>query len=236
MAATVEKILIDSIQQGLGLPRDPIATDIRDLALAAYNEHGRIIWDVWPWDNEKMDEFTAPAADSDGIITFASTVDTVRAIKGNDANSDSSTRIWNQDDLLAASRGVIVDTERFLHLADDSSGNRRIRISTENTQATYTALALKRWVDAVVDPNYDPLDPSATPTDYRVETFIVDTAEPALRAYIKDTLRRWQGMATEKNGDKLLNIALKREVQDADRERRINPRQPMFGDVGNWHQ
>jgi hypothetical protein len=237
MAATVKEILQDCIQQALSLPRDPIQTDIRDLALSAYNEEGRIIWDSWPWDNEKVDEFTAPTASSEGIITFASTVDVVRAIKGYDDSSDvDGTRIWNEDELIAAANGESVSTDRFQHLADSSTGCRRIKVATDNDSGVYKALCLKRWVDAIVDAAYSSTTPSATPTDYRVLTFAVDRAETALREQIKDKLRIYRGKPVRGLGDKLLKTAMNRDQLDSDRERRINPRCPQFSDVGSWNR
>lgn len=235
MAAVVKDILVDCIQQAMGLPRDPIQIDDRDLALASFNENGRIIWDSWSWDNEKIDEFEAPAADADGIITFAADVETIRAIKAvKTGTTDSTTRIWNQDDLIAAAHGVVVDSDKFIHLAD-YNGLRRIRVATDEAVTSYRVLALARWVDVFVDPNYDEDDPSATPLDYRVKTFIIDRAEPALRAAIKDDLRGAIGRRRTGNADKLLNMALQRETYDSDRERRVDPRYPMFIELGDWY-
>lgn len=231
MAATVKQILQDCIQQALGLPRDPIQTDIRDLALGAYNEEGRIIWDSYPWDNEKLDPFDAPAAVI-GIITFAADVDAIRAIRGVDS-SGNGTRVWSEDELIAAANGETVSSERFQHLAD-ANGCRRIRMATSTTLVTYSVLALKRFVDAVVDAAYDPADPAATPTDYRVMTFPADKAESALREMIKDKLRVFKGKPVRNMGDKLLETARRRDVLDTDRERRINPRSPNYSDIGEW--
>ena len=234
MAATVEDILTDCIQQALGLPRTPLDTEVRDLALGAYNEEGRIIWDEWPWDNEKLDEFTAPTADSDGIITFASNVEVIQAVKASVTGATETTRIWNEADRIAASRGVSVSEDKFGHMADDSDGYKRIRVDPDNDASSYTVLALKRWVDATVDAAYDSSAPTATPLDYRVETFIIDGAEPALRAAIKDVLRMWDGQRPLGNRDRLLGVALRRDQLDEDRDHRINPRSPMFSEVGNW--
>ena len=235
MANSIKDILQDCIQQALGLPRDPIQTDIRDMALGILNEQAQVIWGSWPWDNEKLDEFTTPTPDSDGIITFASTVETVRAVRSIATGDTSGTRVWNQDELIASSKGVEVDTDRFVHLSDDSDGNRRIKVDDDNTTTdTYKALCLKRWVDAVVDDAYDSASPSDTPTDYRVLTFILDRAEPALRAFVKDSLRLTQGMKVIGNGPVLLNNGINRETNDSDRERRLNPKSPMFSEVGNW--
>ena len=234
MAQVIKEILQDCLQQALGLPRNPIQTDMRDLALGACNESAMEIWLSWPFDNQKTDEFTAPTADADGIITFASTVESVRALKAVETGQETTTRIWNEDDLIASANGVLVSEDRFVHLSDDSDGNRRIQVDPSNTATEYKCLALKRWVDAVVDDAYNEAAPTATPNDYRVLTFILDRAEPALRANIKDVLRDFQGIPRQNRGEALLNLAIRREQLDNDRERRINPRYPMFADVGEW--
>jgi len=108
-------------------------------------------------------------------------------------------------------------------------------VPVETTYPTYRVLALKHWSDAVVDANYDPLDPSATPTDYRVLTFIIDRAEPALRAYVKDVLREYDDRPQLKNAERLLGMAINRDIKDTDREKRLNPRNPCFTEIGNWH-
>jgi len=92
MAATFSEIITDCVQQALGLPRDQLEVELRDLALSAMNEQGRIIWDSWPWDNEKLDEFDSPTPDADGIITFAANVDVVRALRSLDSSSSSICR------------------------------------------------------------------------------------------------------------------------------------------------
>lgn len=220
----------------MGLPRDPIATDIRDLALGMINARGRIIFDSWPWDNAKIDEFTAPTPAASGIITFLSNVESIRALKAFSAgDTDAGTRVWNQDELLAAAQGLDVASDRFIYLADSATGCRRIQVDADaGTENTYKVLALKRYVDAVVDDDYDPAAPEDTPTDYRVATFVIDRAEPALRAQVIDQLRIWDGEAPTGEGTSLVALAHRRETEDQDREKRFNPRYPMFAEVGNW--
>lgn len=235
MAKTIKTILQDCVAEAMGLPRDELPIDMRDLALAALNEWATVIWGSWPFDNEKLDEFTTPSPDADGIITFAATVDVVRAIKAvTTGNDDADVRIWNQDELLAAAQGVSVSSERFLHLKDDAAGCRRIKVAVDASVSAYKCLALARYVEATVEADYDEADPDATPTDYRVQTFLLDRAEPALRAYVKDALRKFEGIPQEKTGERLLALAVNREQLDSDRERRVEPRAPMFEDVGNW--
>jgi hypothetical protein len=233
MANTIEAILLDCISQALSLPRDPVQTDIRDLALCTFNEQGRIIWDKWPWDNEKMPTQTI-TPDTDGIVTFGATVDVVRAIRGYNAGQTTGNRLFNEDDLIAAANGLDVTSDRFQYMAEEDNCM-RIRVNTDDGYATYQALCLSRWVDAVVDDDYDPADPTATPTDYRVLTFAIYRAEPALRAYIKDALRvEFQGRQALGNAKELLQTALQRDTYDADRERRVNPRAPQFTEIGDW--
>lgn len=232
MAKTVETLLLDCISQALSLPRDPVQVDIRDLALSIFNEQGRIIWDQWPWDNEKIPEQTV-TPDNDGIITFGAEVDVVRALQAVSAGGDTGTRIWNEDDLIAAAQGATISSERFQHMREEN-GVVRIQVPTAATYPTYKALCLSRWVDATVEAGYNPADPTATPTDYRVLIFAIYRAEPALVAMIKDGLREFTGRPQLKNGTQLLQIALQRDTYDADRERRINPRNPMYSEIGEW--
>lgn len=237
--STISAILVDCIQQSLGLPRTPIQTDIRDEALAIINEYAQAVWLSWPFDNEKLDEFTVtPVA---GIITFPTTTESVRAIRGVDSAGVGGERVFNEDELIAAARGEQIASERFQHLSDDpATGARRIRVSTDATvtAATYQALCLARFVEATVEAAYSVLNPAATPTDYRVLRFLLDRAEPALRAYVKNQLRANHGLPPVKiesksSGDHLLNVAVQRENYDNDRERRVNPRSLMFTDLGD---
>jgi hypothetical protein len=228
---TYAELIADCVAEALTLPRSPIQTEMRDLALAAANDKARIIWDSWPFDNEKMDEFTAPAP-VNGVITFASTVDVVRAVRvlGPDNDVNAGTRIWNQDELIAASQGESIGSDTFQHLGDAAGGLRRIRVAVDNSKDadTWRVLALARYVPAVVDAAYSSTNPTATPTDYRVLQFVLDRAEPALKAFVKDTLRAFSGISRENDGTTLLELAVKREQYDNDRERRVNPRYPMF--------
>jgi len=232
--ASIKDILVDCVQAGLGLPRDPIPTDIRDLALRVINQKGRAIFDSWPWDNSKVPEFTAPTAVA-GIITFASTVDVIRAIRPVTNDQDGAAPIWAQDEMLAAARGESVSSERFIPMPDDTAGCRRVKLgSVSETNTVYKALALLRWVDATVESTYDSTNPSATPTDYRYMTFLIDRAEPALREFAITALKKWKAGKSDDDGAELLRIAKKREDEQGDREHRINPRNPAFSELGNW--
>jgi len=230
MAATIKAIIQDCVQEALGLPRDPIATDIRDLALSAVNTRGRIVWDAWPWDNSKVDAFTVVASGTHGILQMPVTVDVVRAVR---LAGDDGYRLYPQDEILAAANGSDIEGERFQYVTD-FEGCRRIMLGAEAAGKTYSVLALSRWVDATVEEDYDPDEPADTPTDYRVMTFAIDRAEPALREFVKDALRAWAGDAPQGAGSDLLALAKNRETKQQDREIRVNPRCPMFEEVGSW--
>jgi len=232
MAAKVSAIIADCVQQGLGLPRDPIALDILELALGFYNTRGRIIFDSWPWDNRKADEFTA-TADASGYIAMPITIGVVRAVRQMTPVGDG-VRIWAQDELLAAAQGESVASDRFFHVAD-AAGCKRIRVdAAEAAGKSYRVLALLRWVDVTIESTYSALAPTATPTDYRVATFPLEFAEPALREAVMDGLRSFDGEAERGEWQALVRQGHKVENQDADRELRVNPRSPMFEEIGNW--
>lgn len=234
MPASVKTLIQDCVQEALQLPRDPLAEDVRDLALQVYNTRGRDIFQAWPWDNTKIDEFTAPAAVS-GVITFTYEVGEVRGIRSLNTSTDATgERLWNQDELQAATRGVSVESGRFIYLADSATGCRRIRIDAEDTTGVYRVLALKRFVQATVESAYDEDHPELTPTDYRVAVFTIDRAENALREFVKDALRLWAGEAPQNQGQTNLQNALQREQAHQDRERVATPRVPMFQEVGQW--
>lgn len=229
---TFLQIIQNAVQDGLGLPRDPIALDIFELALASANNRGKIIWTSWPFDNEKMDEFTAPTPSvNSGVIVFGTDVDAIRAIKAVAAGATEGTRVWSEDDLIAASQGGSVSSERFTYLSD-YQGCRRIKVS--DPAASYRVLALSKWVDAIVDPDYDEDHPEETPTDYRVLTFPLDRAEPALLEAVKDDLRVWDGMAPKGEVAGLLAVAKNRENEQQDRDNRMNPRYPAYSEAGDW--
>lgn len=231
--ATIFEIIQDCVQEGLGLPRDPIATDIRDLALATVNTQGKVIWMSWPFDNEKIDEFTAPAADANGIITFDATVDVIRAVRALTPDSVVGARIWNQDDIGAAAQGGTLSSDRFSYLSDYGAF-RRIKIDPAGEATSFKVLALRKWVPAIVSPSYTVGNPTATPTDYRVLEFPLDRAEPALREFVKDALRVWAGEKPQGKGGEFLEVARDRETQQQDRDRQASPRYPRFSELGDW--
>jgi hypothetical protein len=233
---TYDTLIRDCIAEALCLPRDPIQSELLDVGLASANEHALIIWMSWKWDNEKMDEFTTPTVGADGIITFASDVDSVMAVKCLNDGSDVEVPIWPEDEYLAASQGGTVSSDRFQQIASTTAGLRRIKVEVPETGETpvYKALCLKKYVDAIIDPAYPATLPATTPTDYRVLEVVIDRGIPALKAAVKDSLRRMQGMNPDGNFKALLNLALQRETYDSARDRRTNPRSPGYSDVGAW--
>lgn len=224
---TVEQI-IQACMPAVGLPKDPIRTDIRDIALDAYNLEGEKMWQAWPWDNSKIDEFSAPAPVS-GVITFDATVDIIRAIRAtSSADFTSGSSIFNEDEVLTAIQGNQVASDTFQNLADTSAGLRRILVNPSNSSDVYRVLAIRKWVPAIVDANYDSTNPTATPTDYRVMYFPLERATGAIMEFIKDALRDFAGVERAGRGPDALRIALQRERIQAQREIRVVPRRSMF--------
>lgn len=215
------KQLIQSCLPIVGLPRDPIPVDVRDVALDVVNSEGKKIWIAWPWDNTKIDEFTAPAPAA-GIITFDTNVDVIRAIRTlTSADETTSAPVFAHDEIQAVIQGATVLSDSFESLADDpDTGGRRIRVE-DSADKTYRVLALLRWVD------YDS-------TTYLTESFLIDRAETALRQYIIDGLREWLGDMQGGKGDVHLQLALRRENEHHQREQKVLPRTPLFQEAGRW--
>lgn len=236
MHETYDTIIRDCMAEALLLPREELQNELLTLGLSSANDKALEIWLAWKWDNEKVDEFTAPAADASGIITFAATVESIMAVKKVDGTTDYTTHIWAQDEYLAAILGETVSSDRFQHLSASATGARRILVPIVSPVATYKVLALCKYTKAIVDPAYSAATPSATPTDYRVQLFLIDRALPALKAAVKDSFRRSWGLATEGNFKALLRLALDRETYDSGRERRSVPQSPMMEEVGGWDE
>ena len=221
---TIDALIQDCVQLALGLPRSPIQTDVYNAALAAVNSEGQKIWDAWPWDNTKLDEFETPTpvadAFGDGVITFAANVDTIRALRTiTDTSDGSGTRIFNQNDIQAAELGETISSTKFIYLADDASGCRRIKVN--DSTGTYRALATFRFT------------PYTTGTAL-TDSYPIDRAEQALRSFVCDALRIWGGEQVVGDGPSLLALAHDKENEVADRDFQMTPRSPMFEDVGNW--
>jgi len=218
---TIHELIQDCVQDGLGLPADPIQTDVYDRALRYVNSEGQKIWDAWPWDNTKLDEFEAPTPDSDGIITFASNVDIIRAVRTAGSDTEAGVRIYNQDEIQAAGYGQTVSSDHFIRLADDGSGNRRIQVDDED--ATYRILATYRFT------------PYTTVTA-ATDSYPIDVAEQALKAFVCDRLRIWAGEQPTGEGVDLLAQAHGKENDIADRDYQLLPRHPYFDETAyGWY-
>jgi len=235
MARVVVDILVDAIADGLKLKRDPIQLSIVDEAIARYRKCGQVIFESYMWDARKVDQYEV-TPDSDGIITFASTVDLVLALRGTEAGETTSdTIIWPEDEVNAAIRGDDVSSLRFTKLSDTTAGLRRIQTQADDAFSTFRALVTKRFVPAVRSLTYSSLNPTATPTDYRVLTWPVDHADAALVAYIADELRKWDSTKPENDWEKLLAIAVNKVSNQAATDHTIFPMSPMFSDLSGFY-
>lgn len=216
MANTVKQ-LIQSCLPHIGLPRDPIQDEVRDIGIAEYNMQAKPIFDAWPWDNAKLPEFEV-TSDANGIITFASTVDVVRFVRPAAVDDDGySEPTYHRDEIMARQHGTT--GQGFESYPDDASRNRRIKVPSAST--AYKVLALFRFVEA-------------TSANWDTVYFPIDRAEVALREFLLDAFRIWAGHPPQGRGNNLLNTALGREVDQSQRERRVAPREGMFKDVGSW--
>ena len=214
----IKELIAGCVQRALGLPRDPVQIDIRDLALDGVNDEGRNIFDVWPWDNSKIDVFKADAPVS-GVVTLPATVDVVRAIRTPDTNlAKHQIGLFNQDDVLAAVDDRVELTNRWENLSDDANGNRRIKVEDDVNKELFV-LALSRF------------GPFGS-TDYITRKFQISFAEFALREFVCDILREYAGMRPLGKGGQALEIALDRVTDIAQREIRSHPQNPNFTEIG----
>ena len=174
---TAEDIIKDSITDGLGLPRTGIQNDVIEEGISKYNFCGRTIWDAWPWDTKKIDQFSTSdssyVTDFDtttGVITFAPNVDLIRAVQAATTGSSvGGTFIWNESEINMAMRGQDVTSGSFMHMADTAAGLRRIQVASGDDVSTYRILATKTFTKAIIDPAYNASTPSSTPTDEKVQ-------------------------------------------------------------------
>jgi len=237
MARIVFDILKDAISDGLGLPRDPIQNDILNEALARYEKCGKTIFDSFQWDTTKVDSFLTSNATyvnsfTNNIITFETNIDIILAVRPvEDTTIDDNPALWPQDEVDAAIRGEQVSSGRFTYLTDDTSNRRRIRVYADDNVDTYRILARKRFVPAIVDPAYSALDPSATPTDYRVLTWLIDHADAALVSYISDEFRAWDGQKKQNDWKALLASAVHKVEELQATEHVVYPMDGMFSDL-----
>lgn len=239
---TADDIMKDSITDGLGLPRTGIQNDVIQEAVAKYNFCGRTIWDAWPWDNKKIDQFDTSDATyissfdtATGIVTFAANVDLIRAVMGVNTNStNNDSFVWNESEINMAIRGESVTSGAYKILADTAAGLRRIQVAVDDNVATYKILATKTFTKAIIDPAYNSSTPSATPTDYRVILFPLDKADQALQAYISDQLRLWDGQPQRSDWDSLLRVAIGTQENQEQRTHQLIVPSPAFADVGRF--
>jgi len=239
---TVEAIIKDSITDGLELPRTGIQNDVILEAVSKYNFCGRTIWDMWPWDSKKIDQFdtsdstyVASFDTTTGIIMFTATVDLIKAVQAAAASSgNDDTFVWNESEVNAAMIGKQVSSGNFTKLSDTSAGLRRIRVQVSDNVSTYKVLATKRFTEAVVDAAYSSGNPSATPTDYRVLIFPIDKADQSLEAYIADQLRLWDGQPARDEWGGLLRVAIGTVENQEQRSRRFFPAGGDFSNVGEF--
>lgn len=241
MSRLVYDIIKDAVSDGLGLPRDPIQSDVMAEAVSRYNKMGQVIWDNYLWRSRYIDQFDTDDAthvsnyDTDtGIITFTSIVNAVHAIRPVASDNTADYAMWPQDQVNAARNGETVESGRYIILSKDSSGLFRIQVPTDDNISKYRILADLRFVEATIEDSYDSGNESATPTDYRVLKWIVDPAIPALSAAVADELRSWEGVSTKGDWNALLQNAKDNETKLEPREQVFTPASPMFGDIGDW--
>lgn len=236
---TVLSIIEDAVSDGLGLPRSPIANDILAEAISRYNRIGQDTFDVFPFDAKKIDPFlttnnTYVTSFTAGIITFKAPVDLVRAVRPS-VDGATGVALWPQDDIDAAFRtGADVDSQRFIYMADGADGVKRIKVNDEDDTTVYSILATARFVRATIESAYSSGSPSATPTDYRVLTWPLHHALPALIARLSDELRVWDGQRPTGDWTAMLQTAVNKTTRQEARETVVMPADPMFGEGGSW--
>lgn len=224
---TVESIIKTAATAALRIDENHIQRDVVQYAIDSYNIRGRLIWDSWKWDQTKMQEIVI-VPDADGIATLPVEVDAVRAVyAGTTRNKSNAVRPYNEEQRVYGSAGQLTPVG-FEYLSDDYLGCRRIRFAGEQPGGEYTILALRRFQEAVIDPNYSPEAPLETPTDYRVQRWLIDRAKPALTLFIEDRLRDLAGQAQSGEGSVALQVAVKREEMGQIRDNRVTPAYPMF--------
>ncbi len=230
-ARTGKAIAVDALQRALGWPASTLDTDtvLRDFVLSRLNARGDMIWNMRSWDNEKVDSFTIQPNGTTGIITFAATVDIVRAIR---KITDTSTPdiypdgypIFSQDEVIGALTPDQLSQAYYEIMADDpTTGCRRARINIATTDATqvYRIWALTRFVPFTV-------------LNWTTVTFPIDRATTALVGYLSDDIRDWQNLPPTKDGDAAMAIALDRDKYQQNRDIRGVPRYPMHAEAGRW--
>jgi hypothetical protein len=232
--STIEEIVKPAIRDAFKLfATDAIPDNFFQLGVDFYNQSEPIVWRVFPWQTKKIEETVSP--DDDGIITLGDDLDIVRAVQALDSDNNAGMLIWHEDEIRALINGEApIADGTFDYMADDASGNRRIKVKVQDPASEYRILALRRFQKATVDPAYNAGDPSATPNDYRVLTWKIDQAESTLISFITDRLKGWNG--AEETGGYVRH--LRGTVNDLNEQQAntqtITPAQGAFEDTGTW--
>lgn len=224
----VRDILLRGVKMAFNVPDDRVQLDVMRYALESYNHHGQLIWNEWRWDNAKIQE-KQYTADADGIITLDADVESVRAVRTGLPGKEEAVLPYEETlESVGAAPGLTKET--FRYLSDAATGQRRIQVT--DASLGYKVLALKRFVEAIIDPAYNASNPAATPTDYRVLTWTLDRAKPAIVAAVADALRMMRGLPQTGDSNAALANAIMREEQMQARDNRVVPQFPTYGEVG----
>ncbi len=232
---TVLEIIQAAFSRGMGGDRDTIPNDVISGALDSYEKIGKSIYDSYTWDNRIAEQAAFTPNATTGVITFSATVDDILAVKAVSTNSDTTndTFVWPQDQVNAAMLGTIVSSDSWTQLAD-SGGVRRILTQADDEVTSYRVLYTIRFVPAIVDAAYSAADPTATPTDYRVLTWLVDKLDPVIVEAMTDELAGWIGERPNNKWQGMLK-QVKRNIQEqSGREKIITIQAPMFADTSDW--
>lgn len=228
----VRDLLVRAIKLAMNVPQDRIQNDVMRFALDSYNHYGQLVWNQWKWDNAKLTDKTY-TPDSDGIIELDADVESVRAVYTGTTDTTKEAVSNFESTLKAGGAAPALTNATFEYLADNDSGQRRIKVS--NADTTYTVLALKRFVEATIEDGYDSESPDDTPTDYRVAKWTLDRAKPAIVAYVSDQIRQMQGKPVGDQGGSALASAIEREESFQAKDHRVVPSHPGYDEIGNWH-
>jgi len=224
---TVETIIVDAIADGLGLPRTNIQNDVIAQAVLYYNVCGKELWDSYTWKNRYIDQFDMTP--SSGIITFSTTeIDVLLALRQNNTNAanNEGAFLWTEDQVNAARNGEDVGSQKFVYLADDASGYRKVKLADTKDASTYRCLALLKFSEAIVS--------LSDPQDYRTLNWLIDHLDYALTLYIADKLRVWDGNAPNNLWKAQYATALEKVEGQEQKQRNFYPSDPEFGGIGDF--
>lgn len=225
----VRDILLRGVKMAFNVPDDRVQLDVMRYALESYNHHGQLIWNEWRWDNAKIQE-KEYTPDSQGVITLDADVESVRAVRTGLPGKEEAVLPYDETlESVGSAPGLTKQT--FRYLSDATAGQRRIQVT--DAALAYKVLALKRFVEAVIDPAYNASSPSSTPTDYRVLTWTLDRAKPAIVAAVADALRLMRGMPQTGESGMALANAIMREEQMQARDNRVTPQFPTYWEAGS---